>query len=199
MATLSTPLRIAPRRGALIRGPPLCLLLGCLLLLPALRAPATIAEERYSEDAVKAAFLYRFADFVNWPSAPDSTDFTIAVLDDEALAAQLQLLLRNRLVKGKPAQVRLIESPRQLTGGQILYIGRAYPGGVHRVMEALGERPILVVSDEDNGLSEGAMINFLLVDRRVRFEVSLAAADRARLQVSSELLSVALRVQGARP
>jgi hypothetical protein len=180
-----------------LRAPPLRALLACVLMLPALRAGAALAQESYSQEAVKAAFLYRFADFIDWPSTTDATHFTIGVLADRPVAAQLQLLLRSHLVKGKAAEVRAIESPRQLADAQILYIGRAYPGGVHRVMEALGRRPILIVSDEDNGLSEGAMINFLLVDRRVRFEVSLAAADRARLQVSSELLSVAVHVQGA--
>jgi hypothetical protein len=65
-------------------------------------------------------------------------------------------------------------------------------------LTGITSRPVLVVTENDRGLDQGGEINFLLVDRRLRFEVSLLAADRAGLKISSELLSVAVRVRGSR-
>ena len=165
-------------------------------LAPAGRA--ALGADIYSADAVKAAFLYRFAAYVTWPprTLHDDRSFTIAVLDSDPVAQELERILTGRVVNGLPARVRRIRAVRELGDAQMLYIGA---GSLYRLTEeidSIGSQPVLVVTDAPGGLNAGSTVNFMLVDRRVRFEVSIAAADRARLKVSAELLSVAARVEG---
>ncbi len=160
--------------------------------------PMRIARaQQYSQDAVKAAFLYRFAGYVEWPQhTPPDTPFTIAVLGDAGVASELQKMLPGRRIKNRPARVARIRTIEDLGDAQILYVGTARAAAAHTIIAAIATHPVLIVTDEEGGLDAGSTVNFLLVDRRVRFEISLAAAERADLRISSELLSVAARVQG---
>jgi hypothetical protein len=157
-----------------------------------------IANGAYSDEAVKAAFLYRFTGFVDWP--PESLEpghFTIAVLGSRPVAKELARLLVKYPVKNLPARVRLVDHPREALDAQMLYVGASYPGDLREVTDALAQRPVLLVTDHPGALDEGSSVNFLVVDRRVRFEISLGAAQRAGLRVSSQLLAVAAHVRGA--
>jgi hypothetical protein len=159
-------------------------------------APAHAADS-YSEAAVKAAYLYRFAGYVDWPEDASSTEpFTIAVLGSPAVVRELKGLLPNHYVNHRPAQVRAVTGVRDLGRPQILFVGSGYADALRVIMPAVGREPMLLVTDEDDGLNQGSVLNFVTVDRRVRFEVSLTAADRLRLKISSELLAVAVRVRG---
>jgi hypothetical protein len=167
-------------------------LLFALLLTAALPLRAQV----FSADAVKAAFLFRFASYVEWPAdAPGSGPFVIAMADGDQVADQLDVLIPGMNVHGRSVEVRRISKPEHLDGVHILYVG---PGNLTRT-RALRTRattlPILVVTDREGGIEAGGVINFLSTGRNVRFEVSLIAADRARLNVDSALLSVAARVE----
>jgi hypothetical protein len=167
----------------------------------AVGAPArhAAAADVYSEDAVKAAFLYRFTGYVEWPPAAlANAPFTIAVLDADGVAAELGRLLQNRQVQNQPAQVRSIKSIKELNNAQMLYIGGAHREGLRHVIAPTAGRPVLIVTNEQEGLDAGSTVNFLLIDQRVRFEISVDAAQTAGLKVASELLEVAVRVRGRR-
>ena len=155
------------------------------------------AADRHSEAAVKAAYLYRFAGYVEWPEETSSTEpFTIAVLGSPAVARELKGLLPNHYVNNRPARVHEVRGLRDLGRPQILFVGSGYADALRVIMPAVGREPMLPVTDEDDGLNQGSVLNFLTVNRRVRFEVSLTAADRLRLKISSELLAIAVRVRG---
>jgi hypothetical protein len=157
------------------------------------------AAESYSEDAVKAAFLYRFTGYVDWPpQAAADPQFTIAVLDAGGVATELGRLLLNRQIQNRPAQVRPIKNLRELDGAQMLYIGGSNRDDLHRLISSVAGRPVLVVTSQEGGLDAGSSVNFLLIDQRVRFEISLDAAQGSGLRVASELLAVAIRVRGRR-
>jgi len=174
------------------------LLATALWALGAARAPS-LAAGVYSEDAVKAAFLYRFAGYVEWPATAASADsFTIAVLRADAVAEELERFLPGHQVGGRPVRVHVIKNIKELDDAQMLYVGPALQDNLHSLLAPLGKRAVLVVTDDEHGLERGGMINFLSVDRRIRFEVSLLASDRAGLKISAELLSVAARVEGGR-
>lgn len=158
------------------------------------------AAEVYSPAAVKAAFLHRFAGYITWPSTQHAPRrFTIAVLGDEDVYVELQKLITHRQINGLPAQASQISSIRELGDAQMLYVGNAFVGDLRAILRAIAGRPVLVVTDRPDGLDAGATVNFLLANRRVRFEISLLAADRSGLRISSELLSVAARVEGTHP
>ena len=151
----------------------------------------------HDEEEVEAAFLYRFAGYVDWPpEAVSSPDFTIAVLGSDGIVQQLQRILPTHPLKNRPAQVRQIAGLGELRDAQILFVGPQFNDQLKSVIARVATRPVLVVTASDHGLDDGSCVNFLFVDRRVRFEVSLTAADHLGLKVSSELLSVAVRVQG---
>jgi hypothetical protein len=159
---------------------------------------ASRAQTPYSADTIKAAFLYRFAGYVEWPGAvPDRSVFTIAVLGQSNVASELERLLQNQPIKGRPAVLRRIRDLRGLGDAQILFIAPVYENP-RPVIAQLGSRPVLVVTDHERGLELGSMLNFVMAERRVRFEASLEAAERAELRISSELLAVAARVRGGR-
>jgi YfiR/HmsC-like len=165
---------------------------GALLLT----GEAVRAAEVYSAIDVKAAFLSRFAAYVTWPRpTPADTFFTIAVLDGDAVAQELERLLAGRMINDLPTRVRSIRNIAELRGAQMLYIG-SESNAVLGDIATIASQPVLVVTDTPDGLAAGSTINFLLVDRHVRFEVSLSAAARAGLEVSAGLLSVAARVEG---
>jgi YfiR/HmsC-like len=164
--------------------------------LTAASAPVSAADA-YSADAVKAAFLYRFTSYIEWPSAAvEGPQFTIEVLGADGVATELQSLLASHTVKNLPVRVLSIKDPRELGDAQILYIGPGFRGDLHRVIGTLSAQPILTVTDSQRGLESGSTINFLPVEQRVRFEVSISAAERSGLSIGSEMLSVAARVSG---
>lgn len=159
-------------------------------------AAALAQDAAYAPDEVKAAFLYHFGAFVEWPPGAEREEtITIAVLGDSAVAAELAVMLPGRTVQGRPVQVREIDSLEALADAQILFIGEEAQTRLAGHLEALRDRPVLVVTEVDNGLDQGAVINFALIDQRVRFEVSLPAAMRAGLELSSRLLGIAVHVE----
>ena len=144
-----------------------------------------------------AAFLYRFGGFVRWPPETASAPrFTIDVLGDAQVAADLKRMLPGLTVQGRPAAIERIRNLAELHGARILYIGAGDPRVLERRIRALGHRPVLIVTHQPGALAAGSMINFIVIDGHVRFEVSLPAARRSGLTLSSELLSVALHVEG---
>jgi len=157
------------------------------------------AADAYSEDAIKAAYLYRFAGYVNWPEpGPGNTPFIIDVLGSPGVAKELRRLLPGHLINNRAPQVREITGTRDLGTAQMLYVGAGRAHLLRSLVPVPGRASMLLVTDEEEGLTAGSTLNFLTVDRSVRFEVSLTAADRWGLKISSELLGVALRVQGSK-
>lgn len=158
--------------------------------------PAGRAVEGHSEEAVKAAFIFRFTAYVEWPEeALPQDSFTIAVLGDGSVAERLKALTAGRSLLSRPVQVREISNLAQAKDVQVLFVGRNRRTELRRLLAPVANRRVLVISDEVEGLEAGSAVNFLMADSRLRFEVSLPAAKRAGLKVSSEMLSVAARVQ----
>jgi hypothetical protein len=165
------------------------------ILLVAFSASTALAAV-FSADAVKAAFLYRFASYIEWPAETSRDEsFVIAVSGADGVADHLEKLLPGITVRGRPAALKRVARPSDLDGVHILYIGPDALRRTRALREAAGKLPILVVSEHDDGFDGGAVINFIEQNRNVRFEVSLAAADRAHLRVDSALLAVAARVE----
>ena len=151
----------------------------------------------YSEDQVKAAFLFHFATYAEWPMGDLDGELTFAVLRAPNIATQLERFAQGRNIQGRPVRVRQIYSMAQLRSAEVLFIGASQNRRLPQLIEAV-EGPTLVVTDSQDGLPDGAMINFQLVDQRVRFEIALAAAQRVGLSLSSRLLSAAMRVEMSR-
>jgi hypothetical protein len=165
------------------------------LLVVMILAGAEARPAVFSADAVKAAFLYRFASYVEWPADAPTGRLVIAVAGAEEVASQLDLMLPSVTIHGERPELRRVSRASELDGAHILYVGRGTGARARALLASAVKRPILIVSDGESGLESGAVINFLESGRNVRFEISLRAADRARLKIDSSLLSVAARVE----
>lgn len=177
----------------------LCLAAMAFAPRPAASAPddATALEQR-----VKAAFLYKFAGYVEWPeTAFASADMpvTIGVIGDDALASELVQLAMGRTVDGRPVSVRRLTAADALSGLHILFVASAERAHLAQFARSLQAQPALVVSESDGALNQGSTINFVISNGRVRFEISLDNAEKQGIRLSSRLLTVALSVRMGAP
>jgi hypothetical protein len=153
------------------------------------------------ERQVKAAFLYRFGGFVEWPAqafAGTDSPLVIGLHGADELAAPLERTVAGRTINGRALQVVKIKKAGAVGGERaphIAFVGAQDQGAAQGMLDDCREKPILTVSDSGQVHGMGSVINFLVADERVRFEVSLPAAAAARLRISARLLAVAYRVQ----
>jgi hypothetical protein len=150
------------------------------------------------ESAVKAAFLYKFAAFVEWPTGtfqrPDDP-IVLGVAGNDAVAADLEQVVAGRMMEGRPVAVRRLRDGEPVPALHVLMIGQAADQRV-RSLSAATPGPVLVVTEQDNGLRLGGVLNFVTEGGRVRFSASLPAADARSLRLSARLLAVAQAVEG---
>ena len=167
-----------------------------------LPAAAPAQAPAVTEQEVKSAYLFKFLPYVEWPpgtfAAPDAP-IVVGVLGSDAIAAELQGLVEGRRVQGHPVQVRSLHPGEPLGGLQAVFVGRAEEERLPGIARALHGRPVLIVSESQDGLDRGSTVNFLVSGGRVRFEVSLEGAARSGLRISSRMLSVAMSVRPAHP
>jgi hypothetical protein len=166
-------------------------LAGACIAFAAALWPAGAGAQQSSEHSVKAAFLYKFAAYVEWPATRPDAPFVIATLAADEVAAELASILPGRAVAGRPAVVRKVKEGEPLQDVQMLFVGKR-AGEARDVIEAARKQGILIVTE--TSLEQGGTINFVVAENRVSFEVSLEAAERSGLRISSRMLSVARRV-----
>jgi len=170
-----------------------------ILVLAALLAAGPVAAQtdRAAEIQIKAAFLYKFGGFVEWPAGafarPDAA-FMIGVIGADALAAELEQVVAGRTVQGRAVSVRKLRRGESLSGLHVLFVGQQEASRLAEILASAKSQPLLVVTEFDNALSQGSMINFVAVDDKVRFDVALPPAERGQLRISARLLAVARKV-----
>jgi hypothetical protein len=152
------------------------------------------------ESAVKAAFLYKFAAFVEWPAGtfqrPDQP-LVIGVWDDEEVAADLEQLLGGRAAEFRPVAVRRVRDAASAAGVHVLFLGPRRDNRLRDALEAV-HGPVLMVTDQPGALRLGSVINFSAEAGRVRFSASLASAEARNIKLSARLLAVAQDIEGGR-
>jgi hypothetical protein len=160
--------------------------LACAIAWPAQAQPAT-------EHAIKAAFLYKFAGYVEWPApGPQPGEpFVIGTMAADEVTSELARMLPGRSIGGRPVVVRVVREGESLAGISVLFIGRREPNP-RPVIRAAQQHGVLTVME--TGLEAGAAISFVTTENRVGFEVSLDAVERAGHRISSRMLAVARRV-----
>ncbi len=151
-----------------------------------------------TESAVKAAYLYKFAGFVEWPPGtfqrPDQA-FVIAVSGDDDVAADLDRLVAGRALDGRPVVVRRLSETAALPPAHVLYLGSRRDSRLRDSIEA-APGPALIVTEQEGALQLGSVINFSVEGGKLRFSASLHSAESRRLKLSARLLSVAQAVEG---
>lgn len=175
-------------------------LLACLALAAALAGvPAAKGAELGTERGIKAAFITKFIGYVGFPNDAPGQPLVIGVAGAPDIATDLARIVANRSVDGRRLSVKVLAPNERLDGIQVLFIGIGASDRAERLLRSASAQGILTITEYNTALRDGSVINFRLVDERVRFEVSLPAAEKANLKLSSRLLSVALHVQREAP
>jgi hypothetical protein len=145
------------------------------------------------ERQVKATFLVRFGQFVEWPPKPPGAPFSICAMGDVAISGALLTLSRGERVHDRPVITREISDAADAQSCDILFLGGRTERDVANAAETLAGRPVLIVTDASVSSWRG-MIHFEVRDARVRFHVDQGAAVGSGLRISSRLLNLALSV-----
>jgi len=157
---------------------------------------AAAQDNKPTQYDVEAVYLYNFAKFVTWPqTGPQRGPFTICVFGEDPIAPILDRTIAGETLDGRPVVDRKVSTLEQLPACSILYISASQAKQVGRVLAVVQGLPVLTVSDMPGFLAGGGIIQFVLLDNRVRFEVNLQPTQRDGLALSSELLKVALNVK----
>ena len=161
------------------------------LLIFALQA----AGQRASEYQLKAAFVYNFTKFIDWPGeSVRSLTFQICVLGQNPFGSELTQLTDGKVIEGHPVQVLIVTNYHLARSCQVVFISASENAHMKEILSALRGRSVLTVGDSPGFVDAGGMIELLVQDERMRFEVNLHAANEARLKISAKLLSLAKAV-----
>ena len=176
----------------------LCLLAvaGSLAGVPRLLAQGS----KPTEYQVKAVYLFNFGRFVEWPSsasAPRGQPFAVCVLGQDPFGPALDAALAGEIIDRAPVVAKRIPKPEHAVNCRVLFISSSEESQMRDVLAALDKTSVLTVSDMPQFTKRGGMVQFLLDGNRVRFEVNLVATQRVGLNLSSDLLKLAMAVRRA--
>jgi YfiR/HmsC-like len=155
------------------------------------------AQDAPTEYQVKAAYLFNFLKFVEWPGDPLADThgrWIIGIVGDNPFGDELTQIISGKTVQGHELQVRRFQPGEDLHACHILFISASEKKRLPSVLATLNSSSVLTVADMDHFIESGGMIQFVMEDKRVRFAIDVGASGRARLKVSSKLLSLARTV-----
>jgi hypothetical protein len=174
------------------KGIPLTVLVVLCLMLA-----GTAGAREVTEQEVKAAMVFNFAKFVEWPPQvfPNAQDpLILGILEQEPLAGALDALA-GKTVQGRRLVVKKSNRLDDLKKCHLFFASSREKRDLRQILEAFHDLPVLTVTDEaDNIAGLGENINLVMQDGRIRFQVNLAAARRSGLKISSQLLKLAIIV-----
>lgn len=146
------------------------------------------------EYQVKAVFLFNFAQFVTWPptafTQPDEP-FRIGVLGDDPFDDFLDETVRGEKVNGHPLVVERFASVAEVKNCRILFISRSESGRMENILAGLRDKNVLTVGDTEGFVKNGGIVRFATEDNKIHLKISLEAAKRANLTISSQVLRLA--------
>jgi YfiR/HmsC-like len=170
------------------------------LVLILFAGAARAAQDNPSEYQLKAAFVFNFAKFVDWPantySRPQSP-FTICILGADPFGPAMDDALRGKTIANHPVVVERIKDAVAARHCQIVFVSASEKRRLRDILKSLKGANVLIVGDVGGFAAAGGTIELTLQDNRVRFEINTGAADGAGLRISSKLLALATIVHGA--
>jgi hypothetical protein len=152
-----------------------------------------------SEYQVKAAFLFHFAQFVDWPPEAfkdASSPLTYCTAGEDPFHGALEASLNGKMIGARPVRVIHFRQVQEIQGCQIVFLGTPEKKLISTMLANLRASPILTVGESEDFVQGGGMIGFFLEDNKVRFDINLDAAERAKLKISARLLALAKTVVG---
>lgn len=178
-------------------------LLGALLASSSLLfwCDFAVGAQTTKEYQVKAACLFNFAQFVEWPAATfanPKAPIIIGVLGDDPFGPALEQIVRGETINDRKLVVARSRSLEELKSCHLLFISKSEKGNLDQILSSLNAASILTISETDQFARRGGVINFFLESNKVRFEINAEAARRNGLKISSQLLKLG-KVVGSEP
>ena len=153
------------------------------------------AQQGTDEYRAKAAFVFHFAQLVEWPGdAMGSGSLTVCTLGDDPFNGELEKTIAGKQVGTRTVQIRHFGTQQSTLGCNILFIGESVGKRMPSLITGLQNAPILTIGESDDFLKANGMIRLYLEGKKIRFEINRDAAESARLKVSSQLLLLAKTV-----
>ena len=151
------------------------------------------AAEESGEYAVKAAFLYNFARYTEWPPGSFRDKFVIGVVGADPFGAHLEAIAKRKTLRGARIVLQRFAQVEDVKPDacQMVFLSSDRPADLRRLRQKLGRRHVLLVTDGEGLAKQGAAVNFLLVNNKVRFEVNPKAVSAAGLKMSAKLMRLA--------
>lgn len=156
--------------------------------------PAASSVDGLSEYEVKAAFLFNFTRFVEWPASAFATDkapIVIGLFHSDPFGAALRRVVEGQTVRGRAVEIRVVKSYDEVRSCHLVFVSAAEERRIPDLLRSGAAGRVLVVGESSGFAQAGGVMNFVMDGSRVRFEVNLRAAERAGLKLSSRLLSMA--------
>ncbi|HTT32762.1 MAG TPA: YfiR family protein [Methylomirabilota bacterium] len=172
-----------------------------LILIFALVFPSGVNADSVAEEySVKAAFLFHFAQFVEWPEtafASPGSPLTYCTLGQDPFHGALDATLSGKTIGGRPLQVVHLKASQDLQNCHVLFLGASEKKSIPVALSSLKGKPVLTIGETGHFVDAGGVIGFSLDENKIRFEINLGAAETAKLRINSRLLSLAKQVVGA--
>ncbi len=149
------------------------------------------------EYQLKAAYLFNFARFVKWPSEHNeeaNAHLRFCVIGLTPIGLALDQFIKDKTVQGRKPVIRHISHQNQLTGCEVLFISQSEQNSIIDILSVVEGAYILTVGETKDFIQRGGMIEFMIVENKLRFAINLEAAKRAHLEISSQLLKLAIIV-----
>jgi hypothetical protein len=145
---------------------------------------------------VKAAILFKFAPYVEWPTAAFATNdspLVIGILGASQFGDDFTAIARDKTINNRPIVIKSLASITEATNCHVLFIGNSETGKLPQILAALGSAPVLTVGESDKFIEAKGMIGFVKLENKVRFEINNTVAKGTGLKISSRLLTLAVR------
>jgi hypothetical protein len=166
----------------------------CCLVQTAGTFPAAADDHSAREYEVKAAFIFKFAQFMEWPAGAFTSDtdaIIVATVGDDPFQGSLDRVMAGKTIGSRPMAVVHFSSVDQIQRCHVLFISAANADELPAILSKVAKSPVVTIGEQDDFCASGGVIQFLIEDAKIHFEVNTAAADQSGVKISSRLLKLA--------
>jgi len=154
--------------------------------------------EALKEYELKAAFVYNFSKFIEWPTNRlhgASTPFVVAVAGTSPCAAELGKIAKERKVNGRTIIVKTVQTPAEARDAQVLFVAASEDSRLKEWLAGIHGAGVLSIGESERFSKEGGMINFLLEGEKIRFDLNIDQAEDTGLKISAQLQKLARTIR----
>jgi hypothetical protein len=144
---------------------------------------------------VKAVYVYKFAQYVDWPKEFKTGDFIIGVFGDDRLYDEMQGSYSNKMIGNQTIKIKKYTATADIEQCHILFIAEKNSDKIAELVKKYKSKSTLIVSEKDGKLKDGSVINFVMKDNKLKYEVSKTNATKHKLTVGQSLTSIADKVE----